>query len=86
MTLFWIAAALMLLLGYLMFVPALLGKTGSTSISRARLNLELHRQRQQELAADAASPAALNSTVRAETPSFFATSASTGIFFSRFRV
>ena len=61
MTLFWIAAALMLLLGYLMFVPALLGKTGSTSISRARLNLELHRQRQQELAADAASPAALNS-------------------------
>jgi cytochrome c-type biogenesis protein CcmH len=61
MTLFWIAAALMLLLGYLMFVPALLGKTRTAPISRARLNLELHRQRQAELAADAASPESLNS-------------------------
>ena len=60
MTLFWIAAALMLLLGYLMFVPALRGRAPNAGLSRARLNLELHRQRQQELEADAASPTALD--------------------------
>ena len=60
MTLFWIAAALLVLLGYLMFVPALRGRAPNAGLSRARLNLELHRQRQQELEADAASPTAMD--------------------------
>lgn len=55
MTLFWITAALLLGLGYLLFVPALLGKTRRDSLNRARLNLVLHRQRQEELASDASS-------------------------------
>jgi cytochrome c-type biogenesis protein CcmH len=53
---FWIAAALMLLLGYVFFLPALSGKTKSRSPDRAKLNLILHRQRQQELAQEAAGP------------------------------
>lgn len=52
---FWIAAALMLLLGYVFFLPALSGKAGNPGTDRARLNLLLHRQRQQELARETAS-------------------------------
>ena len=53
---FWITAAAMLLLGYAFFIPALLGKTRAAKLSRAKLNLALHRQRQEELAREAASP------------------------------
>jgi len=56
MIMFWITAALMLVLAYLFFVPALLGKSRSGEVSRSRLNLALHRQRQQELALEAANP------------------------------
>jgi cytochrome c-type biogenesis protein CcmH len=40
----------MLLLGYIFFLPAILGKTGHYQLNRARLNVLLHQQRQQELA------------------------------------
>jgi cytochrome c-type biogenesis protein CcmH len=53
---FWITAAALLLLGYAFFIPALLGKTRAERLSRARLNLALHRQRQEELAREAAGP------------------------------
>jgi cytochrome c-type biogenesis protein CcmH len=53
---FWIAAALMLLLGYVFFLPALSGKTQARGPDRAKLNLILYRQRQQELAQETASP------------------------------
>lgn len=56
MTGFWLSAVLLLIVGYVFFLPALLGKTGSGRINRARLNLLLHRQRQTELAQEAASP------------------------------
>jgi cytochrome c-type biogenesis protein CcmH len=56
MIMFWMTAALMLVLAYLFFVPALLGKSRSGEVSRSRLNLALHRQRQQELALEAANP------------------------------
>jgi cytochrome c-type biogenesis protein CcmH len=56
MTEFWIAAALMLLAGYVFFIPALSGKIRNSALNRARLNLFLHRQRQQELAQEALSP------------------------------
>ena len=59
MTLFVLAAIFMLLIGYLFFVPALIGRPGAGRLSRARLNLALHRQRQEELAAEASSPEAL---------------------------
>jgi len=59
MTLFTLAAVFMLLIGYLFFVPALIGRPDAGRMSRARLNLALHRQRQEELAAEAASPEAL---------------------------
>lgn len=59
MTIFYLAVALMLIAGYLFFVPLLAGKAHHTQPSRARLNLTLHQQRQQELALDAASPEAL---------------------------
>jgi cytochrome c-type biogenesis protein CcmH len=59
MTIFYLAAALMLIAGYLFFVPSLAGNNRHTQPSRARLNLTLHQQRQQELALDAASPEAL---------------------------
>ena len=49
----------MLLIGYLFFVPALTGRPIAGRMSRARLNLALHQQRQEELAADATSPEAL---------------------------
>ena len=53
---FWLSAALLLTVGYVFFLPALLGNTGGGRINRARLNLLLHRQRQTELAQEAASP------------------------------
>jgi cytochrome c-type biogenesis protein CcmH len=53
---FWVAAVWMLLIGYVFFLPVLLGKTKAGRPSRARLNLLLHRQRQQELALEGASP------------------------------
>jgi cytochrome c-type biogenesis protein CcmH len=56
MTGFWLLAVLILAVGYIFFLPALLGKTGGGRINRARLNLLLHRQRQTELAQEAASP------------------------------
>ena len=59
MTLFVLAAVFMLLIGYLFFVPALTGRPIAGRMSRARLNLALHQQRQEELAADATSPEAL---------------------------
>ena len=59
MTLFVLAAVFMLLMGYLFFVPALRGRPEAVPMSRARLNLALHRQRQEELASDAALPETL---------------------------
>jgi cytochrome c-type biogenesis protein CcmH len=56
MTGFWLSAVLLLIVGYVFFLPALLGKTGGGRINRAKLNLLLHRQRQTELAQEAASP------------------------------
>ncbi len=56
MTGFWLSAVLLLIVGYVFFLPALLGKTGGGRLSRAKLNLLLHRQRQTELAREAASP------------------------------
>ncbi|MGX2039031.1 c-type cytochrome biogenesis protein CcmI [Methylocaldum sp. MU1018] len=53
---FWLSTVLLLTAGYVFFLPALLGKTGGGRINRARLNLLLHRQRQTELAQEAASP------------------------------
>ena len=46
---FWILAALLLLAGYVFFVPALRGKPRQTAIDRQRLNLMLHHQRREEL-------------------------------------
>lgn len=59
MTIFYLAAALMLIAGYLFFLPPLAGKSRHTPVDRARLNLTLHQQRQQELALDATSPESL---------------------------
>jgi cytochrome c-type biogenesis protein CcmH len=56
---FWIAAALMLLIGFAFFLPVVMGKGATSGADRAKLNLLLHRQRQQELAQEAASPEAL---------------------------
>jgi cytochrome c-type biogenesis protein CcmH len=53
---FWIAAALTLLLGFAFFLPALTGRAGPSGADRAKLNLLLHRQRQQELAQETADP------------------------------
>lgn len=50
------AAALMLLLGYVFFIPALSRKDRGERLSRARLNLILHRQRAEELARESAGP------------------------------
>lgn len=47
---FWIVAALLLLAAYVLFLPALLGKTRPIQVSRQRLNLLLHGQRREELA------------------------------------
>lgn len=53
---FFGAAALMVLLGYVFFLPALAGKSRGQALSRARVNLLLHRQRAEELAREAAGP------------------------------
>jgi cytochrome c-type biogenesis protein CcmH len=47
---FWTLAALTLLAAYALFAPALLGKPRRSAVDRQKLNLELHRQRQEELA------------------------------------
>lgn len=49
MTGFWLVATLLLLLGYVFFIPAFNPKPGSAP-RRDRLNILLHRQRQGELA------------------------------------
>ncbi len=49
---FWILAALTLLAAYAFFTPALLGKWRRSAIDRQKLNLELHRQRREELACE----------------------------------
>lgn len=56
---FWIAAALMLLIGFAFFLPVLTGKGAASGADRAKLNLLLHRQREQELAQEAMTPEAL---------------------------
>ena len=62
MTSFFFAAALMLLAGLMFFLPALTGKRRKNLLNdRAGLNLALHRQRQQELALEAANPEVLAS-------------------------
>lgn len=53
---FWITAAAMVLLGYAFFIPALSGKARTQKLSRAKLNVLLHEQRQQELAREGAAP------------------------------
>lgn len=53
---FWIAAVALVIVGYVFFVPIFLGKTRAENVSRAKLNLLLHQQRQQELAREGASP------------------------------
>ena len=51
MTGFWLVATLLLLLGYVFFIPAFNPKLrASTAPRRDRLNILLHRQRQNELA------------------------------------
>lgn len=53
---FWIAAVALVIVGYVFFVPVFLGKARAENVSRAKLNLMLHQQRQQELAREGASP------------------------------
>lgn len=52
MTQFWSLAALMLLLGLGLFLPALFGRHRSGTLGRHDLNLLIHRQRRRELAAE----------------------------------
>ena len=47
---FWILAALLLLVAYALFAPALLGKQRRSTVDRQKLNLALHQQRREELA------------------------------------
>ena len=47
---FWILATLTLSAGFALFLPALLGKHGQSTVDRQRLNLLLHQQRHDELA------------------------------------
>lgn len=49
---FWIVAALLLAVAYALFVPALRGRATSQAVNRQRLNLELHRQRREEILGD----------------------------------
>lgn len=49
---FWILAALTLLAAYALFTPALLGRWSRSAVDRQKLNLELHRQRREELAGE----------------------------------
>lgn len=58
MTTFFLAAALMLLVGYLLFLPTLYGRHKTGRLSRAQLNLSLHHQRQREIEQEAANPQA----------------------------
>ncbi len=51
---FWMLAALTLLAAYALFVPALLGRWQRSAVDRQKLNLELHRQRREELAGESA--------------------------------
>ena len=52
MTQFWSLAAVMVLFGLILFVPALLGRGRSGRIGRRDINLMIHRQRRSELAAE----------------------------------
>ena len=49
---FWMLAALTLLAAYALFAPAMLGKLRRSTVDRQKLNLQLHQQRQQELASE----------------------------------
>lgn len=49
---FWIAASLLLAVAYALFVPILRGRALGQSVSRQKLNLELHRQRREEILAE----------------------------------
>lgn len=49
---FWMLAALLLLAAYALFAPALLGKFRRSAVDRQKLNLRLHQQRREELAAE----------------------------------
>lgn len=50
---FWLAAGLLLLLGYAFFIPAFIRQSNPETLpDRERVNLELHRQRQAELASE----------------------------------
>lgn len=51
---FFTAAAILLLLGYALFIPVLTGKPRAERTNRATLNVLLHEQRQQELAREVA--------------------------------
>ncbi|QJD28738.1 c-type cytochrome biogenesis protein CcmI [Methylococcus geothermalis] len=53
MTSFWVLAAALLLAGYGFFLPALLGQKSAPGVDRARLNWLIHRQKREELAAEA---------------------------------
>ncbi|MGZ8246005.1 c-type cytochrome biogenesis protein CcmI, partial [Methylomagnum sp.] len=53
---FWIAAVALIIVGYVFFIPVFLGKNRTETLSRAKLNLLLHQQRQQELAREGAAP------------------------------
>jgi len=55
---FWIVAALLLAVAYALFVPALRGRVTSEAVNRQRLNLELHRQRREEILGDTGEDAA----------------------------
>ncbi len=53
MTEFWLLAGLLLLLGYVFFIPVFMRQPATApQVSRQDINLELHRQRQHELAAE----------------------------------
>lgn len=54
---FWMLAALTLLAAYAFFAPALLGKSRRAAVDRQKLNLELHRQRREELARESSGEA-----------------------------
>ena len=61
---FWLLALALLLLGYGFFIPLLAGRLRRETLSRARLNLALHRQRQREWAQEAAGSEALETLAR----------------------
>ena len=53
MTLFWLAVAALIAAGIGFFLPLLLGRVRAGGAERRRLNLLIHRQRRQDLSADA---------------------------------